>query len=219
MAFRNPASDEFNGLFSYQYRKNPALLPTSILTSAGTGSEDHTLSLEGIYAPNWQWEFGGKYALRNSTSYLDQSLTAGNTIGITQLRATYRLGYNWDLTGDVRWLNQFSSGRSEVGAAIEAGYYLTPDLRLSAGYSLGVADDPNGGGRNANGPYVGLTVKVNELFGGFGRQQSNPVQQQESQVNKDANLQLNPPKQESQVTGVSSQPSLTPVQKQESSAP
>ncbi len=221
MAFRNPASDEFNGLLSYQYRKNPALVPTSILTSAGAGSEDHTLSLEGIYAPNWQWEFGGKYALRNSTSYLDQSLTAGNTISISQLRATYRLGYNWDLTGDVRWLNQFSSGRSEVGAAIEAGYYLTPDLRLSAGYSLGVADDPNGGGRNANGPYVGLTVKVNELFGGFGRQQLTPVQQQESQVTKDASSQpsSNPPKQESQVTGVSSQPSLTPVQKQESSAP
>jgi hypothetical protein len=181
LAFRNPASDEFNGLLSYQYRKNPALLPTSILTSSGTGSEDHTLALEGIYAPNWQWEFAGKYALRNATSYLDQSLTAGNTLGISQLRATYRLAHDWDLTGDVRWLKQFSSGRSEMGAALEAGYYLTPDLRLSAGYSLGVADDPNGN-RNASGAYVGLTVKINELFGGFGRQQLTPTQQQESKV-------------------------------------
>ncbi len=181
LAFRNPASDEFNGFLSYQYRKNPALLPTSILTNVGTGSEDHTLALEGIYAPNWQWEFAGKYALRNATSYLDQTLTAGNTIGITQLRTTYRFSYNWDITGDVRWLNQFASGRNEFGAALEAGYYLTPDLRLSAGYSLGIADDPNGG-RNASGPYLGLTVKINELFGGFGRQQLTPVQQQESKV-------------------------------------
>ncbi len=181
LAFRNPASDEFNGLLSYQYRRNPSILPTSILTTSGTGSEDHTLALEGIYAPNWQWEYAGKYALRNATSYLDQSLTAGNTIGITQLRATYRLDRDWDLTGDVRWLKQFSSGRSEVGAALEAGYYLTPDLRLSAGYSLGVADDPNGS-RNASGAYLGITVKINELFGGFGRQQVNPAQQQESQV-------------------------------------
>jgi hypothetical protein len=180
LAFRNPASDEFNGLFSYQYRRNPSILPTSILTTSGAGSEDHTLALEGIYAPNWQWEYAGKYALRNATSYLDQSLTAGETIGISQLRATYRLAHDWDLTGDVRWLNQFSSGRSEVGAAIEAGYYITPDLRLSAGYSLGAADDPNR--RNASGAYLGVTVKINELFGGFGRQQSNPVQQQESQV-------------------------------------
>lgn len=181
LAFRNPASDEFNGLLSYQYRKNPSLLPTSILTTSGTGSEDHTLALEGIYAPDWRWEFAGKYALRNSTSYLDQSLTAGETIGISQLRATYRLGYDWDLTGDVRWLNQFTSGRNETGASLEAGYYLTPDLRLSAGYSLGAAADPNGS-RNASGAYLGLTVKINELFGGFGRQQPAPAQQQESQL-------------------------------------
>jgi hypothetical protein len=181
LAFRNPASDEFNGLLSYQYRRNPSILPTSILTTSGTGSEDHTLALEGIYAPNWQWEYAGKYALRNATSYLDQSLSAGNTLGITQLRATYRFAHDWDVTGDVRWLKQFSSGRSELGAALEAGYYLTPDLRLSAGYSLGVADDPNGS-RNASGPYLGLTVKINELFGGFGRQQSAPAQQQESKV-------------------------------------
>ena len=181
LAFRNPASDEFNGLLSYQYRRNPSILPTSILTTSGTGSEDHTLALEGIYAPNWQWEYAAKYALRNATSYLDQSLSAGSTLGITQLRTTYRFAHDWDVTGDVRWLKQFSSGRSEVGAALEAGYYLTPDLRLSAGYSLGVADDPNGS-RNASGPYLGLTIKINELFGGFGRQQSAPAQQQESKV-------------------------------------
>jgi hypothetical protein len=187
VAFRNPSSDEFNGLLSYQYRRNPSILPTSILISSGTGSEDHTLALEGIYAPNWQWEYAGKYALRNATSYLDQSFSAGETISITQLRATYRLAHDWDITGDVRWLKQFSSGTSEVGAALEAGYYLTPDLRLSAGYSLGVADDPNGS-RNASGPYLGLTVKINELFGGFGRQRSAPAQQQESQVSNPSSL-------------------------------
>jgi hypothetical protein len=181
LALRNPAVDQWNALFSYQYRKNPALLPTSILTSTGTGSEDHTLSLDAIYAPSWQWEFAGKYALRNATSYLDQSFSAGNTIGISQLRATYRLGYNWDLTGDVRWLNQFASGRSETGASLEAGYYLTPNLRLSGGYSLGAADDPNGT-RTGGGLYAGVTLKLNDLFGGFGQQQLAPLQQQESKI-------------------------------------
>jgi hypothetical protein len=173
LAFRNPASDEFNGFLSYQYRVNPSLLPTSILTNVGTGSTDSTLAVEGIYAPNWQWEFAGKYAIRTATSYLDESLTAGSTIGITQLRATYRLGYNWDLTGDVRWLHQFDPSSSEMGAALELGYYLTPDLRLSGGYSLGAAADPNTS-RSAQGAYIGLNVKINELFGGFGRQQPTP---------------------------------------------
>jgi hypothetical protein len=224
LAFRNPASDEFNGLLSYQYRRNPSILPTSILTTSGTGSEDHTLALEGIYAPNWQWEYAAKYALRNATSYLDQSLSAGSTLGITQLRATYRFAHDWDVTGDVRWLNQFSSGRSELGAALEAGYYLTPDLRLSAGYSLGVADDPNGS-RNASGPYLGLTVKINELFGGFGRQQSAPAQQQESKVsNSTPQLPVTTQLQTPATTPAPVQP-LTPtqqptrIQPQESPAP
>ncbi len=181
LALRNPAVDQWNALLSYQYRKNPALLPSSILTASGTGSEDHTLSLDAIYAPSWQWEFAGKYALRNATSYLDQTLSAGNTIGISQLRATYRLGYNWDLTGDVRWLSQFASGRNETGASLEAGYYLTPNLRLSGGYSLGAADDPNGN-RTGGGLYAGVTLKLNDLFGGFGQQQLSPIQQQESKI-------------------------------------
>jgi hypothetical protein len=181
LALRNPAIDQWNGLLSYQYRRNPSLLPASILTSTGTGSEDHTLSLEAIYAPNWQWEFGGKYALRNATSYLDSTLSAGSTIGLSQFRATYRLGYAWDITGDVRWLNQYASGRNELGAALEGGYYLSPNLRLSAGYSLGVSDDPSGR-RSADGPYLGLTLKLNDLFGGFGRQDVAPTQQQESKI-------------------------------------
>jgi hypothetical protein len=181
LALRNPANDQWNALLSYQYRKNPSLLPTSILTSSGSGSEDHTLALEAIYAPSWQWEFGAKYALRDATSYLDQNYSAGNTIGISQFRTTYRLGYNWDLTGDVRWLNQYATGRNEMGASLEAGYYITPNLRLSGGYSLGAADDPNGT-RTGSGFYGGVTLKLNDLFGGFGQQQINPAQQQESKI-------------------------------------
>jgi hypothetical protein len=181
LALRDPAVDKWNALLSYQYRRNPSLLPTSILTSSGSGSEDQTLALEAIYAPSWQWEFGAKYALRSATSYLDQNYSAGNTIGISQFRTTYRLGYNWDLTGDVRWLSQFASGRNEMGGSLEAGYYLTPNLRLSGGYSLGAADDPNGN-RTGGGFYGGVTLKLNDLFGGFGQQQINPVQQQESKI-------------------------------------
>jgi hypothetical protein len=91
------------------------------------------------------------------------------------------LGYNWDLTGDVRWLNQYATGRNEMGASLEAGYYITPNLRLSGGYSLGAADDPNGT-RTGSGFYGGVTLKLNDLFGGFGQQQINPAQQQESKI-------------------------------------
>lgn len=183
LAYRDINTDKFNALLRYEYRKNPSTTPESILLGSGTGSEDHTFALEGIYAPSWQWEFYGKYALRNSTSYLANDLVGTSTINLAQLRATYRPGYKWDIVGEARWIGQPSAGYSETGIVLEAGYYITPNLRLAGGYVFGnVDDDGFSGSRSASGPYVGLTVKLNELFDGFGLQKVAPPQQQESQT-------------------------------------
>jgi len=181
LAYRDPHSDKFNALLRYEYRKNPATTPESLLIGTGTGSQDHTFALEAIYAPSWQWEFYGKYALRNSTSYLASDLVGNSTINLAQLRATYRLGYKFDLVGEARWINQPSANHSETGFVLEGGYYLTPNLRLSAGYVFGrVNNEGFSGSRSAGGPYLGLTVKLNELFDGFGLQKVAPPQQRES---------------------------------------
>jgi hypothetical protein len=154
----------------------------------GTSSQDHTLALEAIYAPNWQWELYGKYALRSSSTQLDQNFSSSSVISLAQLRATYRFARNFDFVGETRWISQTSGsqprvGYSETGAVAELGYYLTPDLRLAAGYSFGNINDRDfGGSRAAGGAYLGLTVKVNELFDGFGLQKIAPPQQQESQL-------------------------------------
>jgi hypothetical protein len=184
LAYRNPDSDQFNALLSYQYRRNPSTIPTDILTSIGSNSEDNTIAAEVIYAPNWQWELYGKYALRTGTTTLASDLTTNSALSIGQLRATYRLGYSWDLVADGRIITQPNQGYTETGVALEAGYYLTPNLRLSAGYGFGRVDDPtiSGGNRAASGGYLGFTVKVNELFSGFGLQRVAAPQQQESVV-------------------------------------
>ena len=176
LAYRNPNDDRFNALFRYEYRKNPSTIPDTILFGSGTGSEDHTLALEGVYAPNWRWEFYGKYALRHSSTTLSSDLVGTSTVSLAQLRATYRLGYSWDLVGEVRSISQSSIGFRETGFVVEAGYYLTPNLRLSAGYSFGRVNDRDfDGSRSAGGPYVGLTIKLNELFSGFGIQKPTPA--------------------------------------------
>ncbi|MBN3911316.1 MAG: TonB-dependent receptor [Nostoc sp. NMS1] len=179
LAYRDPNSDKFNALLRYEYRKNPSTIPDTILLGSGTGSEDHTFALETIYAPNWQWEFYGKYALRNSTSYLANDLAGTSMVNLGQLRATYRLGYSWDLVGEARVISQ--SSYSETGFVVETGYYLTPNLRLSAGYVFGKVDDRDfSGTRSAGGAYLGISVKLNELFDGFGQQKPVPRQPQES---------------------------------------
>ncbi|MGI2905565.1 TonB-dependent receptor [Tolypothrix sp. VBCCA 56010] len=189
LAYRDPNNDKFNALLRYEYRENPAVIPDTILLGSGTASQDHTFAMEGIYAPNWQWEFYGKYALRNSTSYLANDLVGTSTVNLAQLRATYRLGYSMDLVGEARWIGQ--SSYTETGFLLETGYYLTPNLRLSAGYVFGNIDDRDfSGTRSAGGPYLGLTLKLNELFDGFGLQKVVPPQQQESVVKQLRNSKL-----------------------------
>jgi outer membrane protein OmpA-like peptidoglycan-associated protein len=183
LAYRDPEDDKLNLLLRYEYRQNPSIVPESLLIGSGSGNVDHTLAFEGIYAPNWQWEFYGKLALRNSTTTIASDFTANANIGLSQLRAIYRLGYNVELVGETRLLTQPTSGYSELGLVGEVGYYLTPNLRLAVGYSSASVniDRDFSGTRSAGGVYAGLTVKLNELFDGFGLQKT-PARQQQDPV-------------------------------------
>ncbi len=191
LAYRDPNDDRFNALLRYEYRKNPATIPNTILLGSGTGSEAHVFAAEAIYAPDWRWEFYGKYALRHSSSYLANDLVGRSTVSLAQLRATYRLGYKWDLVGEARWISQSSADYSETAFLVEAGYYVTPNLRLAAGYSFGrIEDDDFSGSRSAGGFYAGLTLKLNDLlgaFGGWGRQEVAPSQ--ENKLVEDGNVE------------------------------
>ena len=69
----------------------------------------------------------------------------------------------------MRWIGQPTAGYSSRGIVIESGFYATPDLRLSVGYSFGrVGDRDFSGSHSAGGIYLGFTAKVNQLFDGFG---------------------------------------------------
>ena len=173
LAYRDPKQDKFNGLLRYEYEENGGTLPETILLGNGTGSQEHLFAMEGIYAPNWRWEFYGKYAFRNSKTFLADDFVGSSNISLGQIRATYRLNYHIDLAAEARMIWQPSAGYTESGFVLEAGYYLTPEVRISGGYVFGRADDEDfTGTRSAGGPYVGLTVKLNSLLDGFGQHQA-----------------------------------------------
>ncbi len=175
LAYRDPKDDRFNALLRYEYRKNPSTTPDSILFGAGTGSREHLFALEGVYAPNWRWEFYGKYALRNSQTYLANDQVGKGTISLAQIRAMYHLNYSWDLVGEARWISQPTADYTELGWLAEVGYTVTPNLRLAVGYSFGKVDDRDfSGSRSAGGVYFGLSLKLNDLLSDFGRQKPSP---------------------------------------------
>jgi hypothetical protein len=190
LAYRDPASDRWNALLRYEYRQNPYSIPETLLIGSSTTSIEHVFALETIYAPSWRWEFYGKGAFRHSTSYLADNFSNSSTLFLSQLRAAYRLGYRMDLAVEGRWIGQRSPEYDEFGIAVETGYYLTPDFRIGVGYSFGSVDDRDFSGyRSKDGPYLSLTLKVNELLGGFGRQRVVPPQQRESRVQPIASAQ------------------------------
>lgn len=183
LAYRKPQDDRFNALLRYEHRMNPNSIPTSSSLGSTTETQEHLLSAEAIYAPNWRWELYGKYALRNSRTSINGAggeFSRSSTVQLAQARATYRLGYRWDAVGEARWVG--SRDFSETGFAVEAGYYPLPDLRVSAGYSAGATDRDFGEDRNAGGFYVGVTAKLGGLLKGFGTQPNAPQQQRESVV-------------------------------------
>ncbi|BAZ66099.1 hypothetical protein NIES4106_08460 [Fischerella sp. NIES-4106] len=196
LAYRDPTNDKFNGLLKYEWRQNFDSIPETQLT--GSTATGHILSAEGIYAPNWRWEFYGKYAFRNGVTYFDDERYDGST-NLAQLRAAYRLGYRNDLAVEGRWIGQNSNSGTdydEFGVAVETGYYVTPDLRLGVGYSFGSVDDRDFTGyRSEGGFYVNISLKLNELLGGFGLQKPVPKQEQESEI---PTAQTEPGKQTSQ---------------------
>jgi hypothetical protein len=183
LAYRDPSSDKFNALLKYEWRQNYDSIPETQLT--GSTATGHIFSAEAIYAPDWRWEFYGKYALRNGVTFLAGDRFDAD-VNLAQLRATYRLGFRTDLAVEGRWIGQSSNSGTnydEFGVAVESGYYLTPDLRVGLGYSFGSVDDRDFTGyRSEGGFYVNISLKLNELLGGFGLQKPVPRQQEESEV-------------------------------------
>ena len=170
LAYRDPQQDKFNALLRYEYEKDGGTIPETILLGKGTGSQEHLFGVEAIYAPNWRWEFYGKYAFRHSKTFLADDFVGSSNISLGQLRTTYRLNYHMDLVAEGRMIWQPSADYTESGILLEAGYYVTPELRLALGYVFGSADDDDfTGTRSAGGPYVGMTIKLNSLLDGFGQ--------------------------------------------------
>ena len=169
LAYRDPQRDTVNLLVHYDFRRNPSVIPDDLLLGSGVGSREQVFAAEGIYAPQWQWEFYGKLARRDSASYLAGDYTGRSRINLAQARATYRFRSNMDLVGDIRWIGQPTTGYHSQGFVLETGFYATPELRLGVGYSFGrVGDRDFSGPRSSGGFFLGLTAKINQLFGGFG---------------------------------------------------
>jgi hypothetical protein len=99
-----------------------------------------------------------------------------------------------DVVLETRGIGQPSAGYMETGFVGEIGYYLTPNLRLAAGYSSGSvnSDRDFSGSRSGAGPYAMVTFKLNELWDGFGLQKLTTPQPQDSTIRPNVATETTP---------------------------
>ncbi|HEY0798761.1 MAG TPA: hypothetical protein VGD50_06395, partial [Candidatus Baltobacteraceae bacterium] len=177
LAVRDPRADNHNWLVEYEYRQNPGLLPTQLLTpgqnqqqstlmtSGSVLSQDGTLSLEGIESVSPRLELYGKLASRHSASEVAPGVFTTDTIEFVQARARYDIGRRYDVTAEAREILQNVGAYHEAGYIGEFGYLLSSELRAAFGYEGGWVDqtlfDP---GTTHKGAYLDLTMRVQNLW-------------------------------------------------------
>lgn len=115
-------------------------------------SSTHLLQAAATYRPNWRWEMGSHFGVRQRDGQTDALLQAG---------MAHYLPNRLDVGGDVRLLQNIGGGarRPALGATMELGYHINANLRLSAGYAFGETKDRDFRASQPAGPYVGLRLK------------------------------------------------------------
>jgi uncharacterized repeat protein (TIGR01451 family) len=121
-------------------------------------------SAEPTYRLVANWSAQGKYA--GKVNWLEDA--AGRSFqsysDLVLAGLSYDLAERWELSGYLKFLNQYETGQRSLGAVGRLGYRVYRNVVLSAGYSYARLDDRDLTGETfqGQGPFVGVKVKFDE---------------------------------------------------------
>jgi hypothetical protein len=165
-AFRPVDDDRLTGLLRYDYRVNKDLS-----TLDGVNYRAHLASVNLNWHPSRRWWFDTRIAGELRRDELPNSATGGtqsNSFNALLLsgRAIYDLTDRIDLSvmGSVIHSNQ--SDARQYAQGLEAGYLITKNVWLSAGYNWTGFDDADLSGTEYHnrGAFLRLRIKFNEML-------------------------------------------------------
>jgi len=115
-------------------------------------------------------EIGIKYALKSSRDEFDGSTVSALTDFIL-VRQHYDLSPEWNVAGEVRFLQQHAAHDMKVGYSLETGYVVMKNAMVAVGYNFQALRDQDLVEHvySAIGPYVTLRLKLTEDALGIGR--------------------------------------------------
>jgi len=159
LTYRPVNFDFINSLFKLAYisEDNTHISPAI--------SQQRMIAALHTYWQSFSWlGIGLRYARR---SILDREIGYFNDRSLAQLvsmRAEINLSLNWSTSVDLRYLSLGSTGETNRGLAIEAGYLVRKNLQIGAGYIFNNYIDPDFSylNSNFNNFYITLNAKFSE---------------------------------------------------------
>jgi len=164
LAVRPLSSDRAGLLFSYNLNRTER--QTTGLSDL-VGERLGTLSADGFFEPIRRVEWTGRVAVSDRQVKFPGESFLSTTSYLFQTRGQWRFWKRFDLAAETMLMLQPVSDTRRVRSGVEAGFWLTSELRAAAGYgfrSTGFGDDLRANSV-PNGPYFALNVSISRLFG------------------------------------------------------
>lgn len=173
LAWRDTDTNRFNALFRYEYwtRRDATMAlwaDAADQLAPSDGFDKHIVSLHTDWHPQRNWWLSNRLAAKRQTDRFGAERDR-YTAWLAGGRLTYDISERWDVSGLLyRFWSPGHARQHAIG--VEAGYLVTQNLWLSAGYNvLGFREpDMSGSDYTRRGLFVRLRFKFDEtLFGGM----------------------------------------------------
>jgi hypothetical protein len=174
-AYRPIDTNTYNMLARYEHRTER----DSLAGSTQPKRDVNIVSAHGDWHPKRVWHLNGRVALK----HVNETFTTGtNTINdafsawLVGARVMYDLSDRWSVGGMLNTLQQTQGGKAmQFGYGLEAGYAVTSNLWLNAGYTWrGLNDKDLVASEYRNrGVFVGLRLKFDENIWGASNPRNN----------------------------------------------
>ena len=164
LAYRPVANDRLNALFKYTHFYNT---PSPGQAALGNGAGDysqksHVISVDAAYDINSYVTLGSKYAVRAGA--LKDNRVGGPWFDSTTQLAIGRIDYHivkeWDVTAELRALQNFQAKDVKAGALVGVYRHMSDNFKVGVGYNFTkFSDDLTNLSSNNRGVFVNAIGK------------------------------------------------------------
>lgn len=163
-AYRPVLNDRLNALLKYTYLSDSAstgqLNASRTAAASGFEQRSHVFALDAIYDLTERFALGGKVGYRFG-QLRDTSVANApwfdSQAWLAVARGDYHIVKEWDLMGELRYLNAREAEDAKFGALVGIYRHLNEHVKLGAGYNFtDFSDDLTNLDYTSQGPFVNL---------------------------------------------------------------